>query len=577
MCTRIGLSRCNVSVGRQAFKAHLRKHQFDALGAAICTSNIGPHRLTHRGLPRSIGQKGLAMSQVKKILIVGGGTSGWLAANYLVRMLGGVEVTLIESKDIPTIGVGEATIPPIRTLVAALGIEEAEFMKAASATFKIGLKFNNWLHAPDRPGDVAHSYYHVFGNFGQVDGQLLAPYWALDSERGDKSFVDYTMVEGGVCDAGRSPKRITDPQYSGPIQYAYHFDAGKLVDFLKDYGKAKGVKHLIGNVTETVLGDDGNIARLHTQELGDLEADLFIDCTGFAGHLIEKKLGTDYTDLMDVLFCDSAVALQVPFSDPKTAINPFTTVTAQSEGWTWDIPLNNRRGIGYVHSSKYTEPEEAERVLRQYIGAEAEGIEARHLRFRTGYRREQWKGNCVAIGLSAGFLEPLESTGIYLVDAALRLLVDLVSTTEKFPIAANDFNKRMSATFEDIVDFVKLHYVLTKRTDTQFWTDNTDPATWTDSLKDKVESWSARVPGVYEFSGFPNVFGLTNYMQILYGMDFGPDLTGQEQRYSMMAKARQQAQNFAKGVQGGIQVMPEHRAIIDEIYSSGFKPVRRQI
>ncbi len=510
------------------------------------------------------------MAQVKKILIVGGGTSGWLAANYLARKLGGVEISLIESRDIPTIGVGEATIPPIRTVMAALGVEEAEFMRAASATFKIGLKFNNWLHAPDKPNDVVHSYYHVFGNFGQLNGDPMAAYWVLDKNRGDTSFVDYSMVEGGVCDGGRAPKRTSDKQYHGPIQYAYHFDAGKLVDFLKEYGKKQGVKHLIGNVTEAILKKNGDIDHLATKELGDLDADLFIDCTGFGAHLIEKKLGTDYTDLTDVLFCDSAVALQVPYKDAKQKINPYTTVTAQPEGWTWDIPLNNRRGIGYVHSSKYTEPDEAERILRQYIGDDADGLEARHLRFRTGFRREQWKGNCVSIGLSAGFLEPLESTGIYLVDAALRMLVDFVSTTDKFPLAAADFNKRMTMTFEDIVDFVKLHYVLTKRTDTAFWRDNVDTASWTDSLKDKVESWSARVPGVYEYSGFPNVFGLTNYMQILYGMEFLPDLSGQEGRYPLVEQARQQAQKFANGVKGGNQVMPEHRALIDQISAESF-------
>ena len=511
------------------------------------------------------------MSKIKKILIVGGGTSGWLAANYLAKKLGNVEVSLIESHDIPTIGVGEATIPPIRTLMAAIGAEEAEFMRTASATFKIGLKFVNWVHAPEKPGDVADSYYHVFGSFGQAGGELMAPYWVMDREKGDTSFVDYTMVEGGVCDGGRAPKRTTDPQYNGPIQYAYHFDAGKLVDFLKVHGKSMGVTHLIGNVTEVVLDEGGNIDHLKTKELGDLDADLFIDCTGFGAHLIEKKLGTEYTNLTDVLFCDSAVACQVPYGDPKQAINPYTTVTAQSEGWTWDIPLSNRRGIGYVHSSKYTEPEEAERVLRQYMGPEADGLDVRHLKFRTGFRREQWKGNCVSLGLSAGFIEPLESTGIYLVDAALRMLVDFLGTPETLNLAAKDFNRRMGETFDDIVDFVKLHYAITKRADTAFWRDNTAPTSWTSSLQDKIESWRYRVPGMHEFYGFPNVFGLTNYMQILYGMDFLPDLTGQEARFSAMQVARQQAVKFAGAVKGGNQVMPVHRDIIDQINKPGFK------
>ncbi len=516
------------------------------------------------------------MSQVKKILIVGGGTSGWTAANYLSRKLGGnrdggVEITLVEASDIPTIGVGEATVPPIRTMIAALGLNEADFMKASSATFKLAIKFDNWMKGGSGPGDVAHSYYHTFGAFNQINGELIAPYWVMDRERSGKSYVDYSMIEGGVCAAGKGPKRITDPQFHGPMQYAYHFDAGRLAELLKTHGKNNGVKHLIGKVEDVGIADNGDISYVKTAEQGQLEADLYVDCTGFRARLIEEAMGTEFTSINDVLFCDRAVACQVPYLDQKCAIPPYTTATAHEAGWTWDIPLNDRRGYGYVYSSKYTDKDTAEKLLRAQLGPQGKDIKVSHIKIRTGKRQQQWHRNCVSVGLSAGFIEPLESTGIYLVDISLRWLAEFLSTTDKYELSAKEFNSRMNATYTDIIDFIKLHYAISGRTDTQFWRDNTNRDTWTDTLRDKLDSWQTRVPGVHEFSGFPQVFGLTNHLQILYGMDRVPDLSGQEGRFGLMQMARAQATKYEGAVKGGNAVMPDHRALIDQIYKDGFR------
>lgn len=515
------------------------------------------------------------MAKIDKILVVGGGTSGWFAANYLAKKLGadrnGVVVTLVESSDIPTIGVGEATIPPIRSLVSSLGYDEAEFMRESSATFKLAIKFDNWIAAGANMGDVAHSYYHTFGRHNQVGGDLMAPYWILDRENAGKSYVDYTMMEGGLIDAGCGPKRINDKQYLGPLEYAYHFDAGRLATLLKKTGIENGVRHIVDTVEDVGMAEDGSIAHVKTAEHGTLTADLYVDCTGFSARLIEKAMGTEFTGMNDVLFCDSAVACQAPYLDEKCAIPPYTTATAHSAGWTWDIPLNNRRGVGYVYSSKYTDKDTAEALLRSYLGAQGDDMQVWHIGIRTGKRRQQWFKNCVSIGLSAGFIEPLESTGIYLVDIALRWLVEFLSTPEHFSHSAREFNRRMDTTYADIIDFVKMHYALTKRTDSAFWRDNADPNTWPDSLREKLESWKYRVPGLHEFSGFPQVFGLTNYLQVLYGMEYVPDLSGQEARYGLMQEARAQMTRAQAGVQGGIQVMPKHRALIDQIYSSGFR------
>ncbi|WP_262693108.1 tryptophan halogenase family protein [Kordiimonas aquimaris] len=516
------------------------------------------------------------MSQIKKILIVGGGTSGWMTANYLARQLGtnngGTEITLVESSDIPTVGVGEATIPPIRTLVSLLGFDEAEFMRETSATFKLAIKFDNWNTPAANMGDIADTYYHTFGKFNQINTDLMAPYWVMDREKSGENYVDYTMFEGGVIDAGCGPKRITDPQFQGPMQYAYHFDAGRLAELLKKKGKAEGITQLIGTVDDVKLKENGDIASVITKEQGELTADLYIDCTGFRARLIEGAMGTEFTGMNDVLFCNNAVACQIPYEDPKEIIPPYTTATAQTEGWTWDIPLNNRRGVGYVYSDKYTDKENAEELLRSYLGPRGKDIDVWHIGIRTGKRRQQWKGNCVSIGLSAGFIEPLESTGIFLVDMGLRWLAEFLSTTDKFELAAKDFNGRMNEMYADIIDFIKLHYAITKRTDTEFWVDNANPDTWTTTLQDKLEAWKSRVPGLYEFSGFPQVFGLTNHLQVLYGMDYVPDLSGQEARYLHVQAAREQAQKFKGTAQGGIAVMPKHRDLIEQIYTKGFQP-----
>lgn len=320
---------------------------------------------------------------------------------------------------------------------------------------------------------------------------------------------------------------------------------------MKKVGIKHGVKHLIGNVTKTNLAEDGAISSLDTKEHGALEADLYIDCTGFGAHLIEKAMGSEFTPLNDVLFCDAAVACQVPYDDPNTPIDPFTTSTAQPHGWTWDIGLNNRRGTGYVYATEHIDADGAEAHLRDYIGPAADDLTCRHLKMRVGHRKQHWVKNCVAVGLSAGFVEPLESTGIYFSDIALRWIADFLVPGQAMELAAASYNARMIETYEDVIDFVKMHYCLSRRTDTEFWIENQREATIPQTLLDRLEEWRHRIPGVFEFPGLPKVFGLTNYTQVLYGMEHLPDLTGQEARYANLGLARQQTQMFAQGAERG--------------------------
>lgn len=512
------------------------------------------------------------MSEVKNITIVGGGTAGWLSAAYLAKALGsgvenGANITLIESADIPTIGVGEATVPLIVSTMRFLGLNEAEFMRSVSATFKLAIRFDDWLYEPAK--NKRHSYYHAFGIPVGVGEELIAPYWVLDRERSKQNFVDYSMIEGRLCDHYSAPKRTEDADFTGPFPYAYHFDAGQLADYLKAKSKSWGVTHIVDEVTDVEQHDNGNIKQLVTKNNGKLAADLFIDCTGFASVLIEKKLASPWRGMSSVLFCDSAVAIQVPREDESEEIPPFTTSTAKQAGWIWDIGLADRRGTGHVYSSDFMDDDQAENILRQYIGDQAKDLNARKLKMRVGYREQQWVGNCVSIGLSAGFAEPLESTGIFMIELGLARLANLLpNDSSNMQRAANRFNQHMSLTYESVYDFIKLHYCLSERTDSEFWEKNRSKETWPDTLVDNLEQWKTRAPSLVDFPNIMDPFKPYSYHQILYGMNHFPDLAGLEGRYAKgMEMSRNNANIVNQRSQNALQALPGHRELVNYLYS----------
>jgi tryptophan halogenase len=495
------------------------------------------------------------VSALNSIVIVGGGTAGWLTAALLAKRLGadkpnGVAITLIESSDIGTIGVGEGTFPTFRRTLRTIGVGEAEFMRECSAAFKQAIRFVDWEHAPT---DGKHShYYHPF-NVPHLMTMAtdMAPYWALGEAGPGVPFSDATTLQDKVVDALKAPKRIDDAAYDGPMNYAYHLDAAKLAVFLRNAGIKLGVRHLVGNVSEVVLDEQGAIARLQTIEHGALEAGLYVDCTGFAGILIGRALGEPWRDVTNMLFVDRAVAMQVPYASEKAPIIPATVSSAHETGWTWDIGLDTRRGIGYCYSGKYTDDDRAEQVLRDYIGPAAEGRNARRLRMRVGYRDRQWVKNCVAIGLSAGFLEPLESTGIIQIEAAAHMIAEYFPRHGDMERVAAHFSTIMRRRFELAVDFIKLHYYLTKRADNGFWIDNARAETASDALKDKI----------YQ-----------SYQYILFGLGFRPGMAGNESAYPFGDEARREFRRVQAASQQALKALPDHRALLDEIYAHGFRP-----
>ena len=516
------------------------------------------------------------MAPIRHILVVGGGTAGWLTAAFLARTLGtaagGIRVTLVESSDIGIIGVGEGTFPSIRGTLHAIGLDEARFVRECDATFKQGVSFVDWSRVGER-------YFHPFNAPSQRPGALeLMPYWLLGEAAAPdgtpRAFADAVSMQQRVADASRAPKRASDGDWLGPMNYAYHFDAGKFAALLATHAQSLGVERVIATVDRVALREDGHIDAVHTRERGALGADLFIDCTGFRAALIGAALGVAKKPLDDVLFVDRALALQVPYPAPDAPIASYTLSTAHAAGWTWDIGLHRRRGVGYVYSSRHSSDEQAERVLRGYVGAAADALAPRLLKLDTGYRETQWVGNCVAIGLSAGFLEPLESSGIGLIEAAAYLVGYLLPADGDFAPAARQFNEQMRGRFERIVDFLKLHYALTRRDDSAFWRDNADPATWTATLRDRLAQWRCRAPHRLDFIADLEMYPPSSWQYVLYGMGYATDLAHARAAWPRAAEARQEFATIAQVAQRALGDLPDHRTLVEALCRRAAAPAR---
>jgi len=508
---------------------------------------------------------------IDKIAIVGSGSAGWLCATYLAKHYqsnkpGAVQLSLVESEEIGTIGVGEATIPSLRTTLTFLGINEKVFMQATSATFKQAIRFDDWLHLPTENG--SSSFYHTFQKPSKVKGESIAPYWILSKDKHGKNYVDYALTQGRICEAGLGPFNPGYRQQSNPLAYAFHMDASKFAALLKKVGKQYGVVHRLGHVTNVVTDAGGTIEHLEVKDQENLEADLFIDCTGFAAHLIEKKLGSTFLDQSSVLFCDRAVVVQIPYDNPDAPIRPFTTATAKANGWVWDIGLDQRRGIGYVYSSNYTDDSDAQSVLMDYVGSAGENLNPRMLPMRVGYRETPWVKNCIAVGLAAGFIEPLESTGIHQVEISLNRIAKIFSRHGNLELMSQQFNQSMTEWFESTFDFIKMHYCLSRRDDTDFWVDNRSPEIISDRLKHQLEMWRTRPTNVTDFRQRRPTFSESSYHQILFGLDYVPDLTGEDLTYPHGNDADLHSSLIANRVARELDTLPSHRDLINIIYSS---------
>ncbi|THD08293.1 tryptophan halogenase family protein [Rhodanobacter lindaniclasticus] len=510
------------------------------------------------------------MPRIKKVLVVGGGTAGWLAACYLAKAMNSaapdsVQVELVESPNIRLLGVGEATFPSIRGTLAAIGLDERRFLVGATATFKQGIQYVNWVRPPGTPG--ADRFFHPFNTPSRRPGSPeLLPYWLLGAAPAGTPFAEAVTMQSRLVEHGRAPKHASDADYQAPMNHAYHFDAAAFAATLAEHGQGLGVKRHLATVERTELDERGNIARVVTAELGALTADLYVDCTGLRGSLIGGAMRSAFRSRRDVLFVDRAVALQVPYPAPDTPILPYTRATAQSAGWIWDIGLQQRRGIGHVYSSRHMDATQAEEIARRYVGAAADKLEAQHLKFETGYRPEHWRGNCVAVGLAGGFVEPLESTGIALVELAVCMLTHLFPADhDDMERTARRFNEMMVARYERIIDFIKMHYCLSQRRDSAFWIDNSNPASIPQSLRDRLQLWRRRPPHRLDFVTDLEMFMPASWQYVLYGMEFKTDLEHARSAWPQMDEARREFAMIQQMAGRALQDLPDHRALVEQL------------
>ncbi|GLV75853.1 tryptophan halogenase family protein [Streptomyces hygroscopicus] len=481
-------------------------------------------------------------NRIRSVVILGGGTAGWMTAAYLGKALEGTaDVTVLEAPSIPRIGVGEATIPNLqKVFFDFLGVGEEEWMRECNASFKMGIRFINWRtdgrgrpEPRPLPGGGDDSFYHTFGLLPDHDQVPLSHYWYNDFHHGrtDEPFDYACFPEPAVMDAKKSP-RWSDGTPS--TRYAWHFDAQLVADFLCRLATERlGVRRVADEMTEVVTDERGFVEALRTKGGERIDGDLFIDCSGFRGLLINKAMAEPFIDMSDHLLCDSAVATALPYDDQSEGIEPYTSAIAMSSGWTWKIPMLVRFGTGYVYSSRFSSQDEATEEFCRMWNLDPEQQPLNHIRFRVGRNRRAWVKNVVSVGLSSCFLEPLESTGIYFITAALYQLAKHFPDRSFNEALIDGFNREIEVMFDDCRDFVQTHFYFAPRADTDFWKANKE-LTLADSIREKIAAYQAGLPvnppitdestyyGNFE-AEFRNFWTNGSYYCMFAGLGFLPD------------------------------------------------------
>lgn len=508
----------------------------------------------------------MAHGEITSVVILGGGTAGWLSAAYLAataRQAGrALDITVIKAPDIAAVGVGEGTWPTMRGTLATIGIEEGEFIRACDASFKQGSRFDGWVD-----GSAEDSYLHPFTPPPAGDFEAL-----LDAaQHTTQPFAAAMNAQAAVCSAQLAPRQPGMRDFEGALNYAYHFDATKFARLLSAHAIARlGVRHIADRVTGVIAAADGDIAGLATAANGVVAGALFLDCSGQAGMLIGQHFGVPWIDRSGVLFNDCALAVQVPVA-PDSPIAAQTIATAHQAGWIWDIGLPQRRGIGCVYASRFCDDAAAESILLDYVARAMPGIDraklaSRKLTFSTGYRQVLWHRNCLAIGQAAGFIEPLEASAIVMVELSLRALV------ENFPQrrATMDFlAKRFNALFhyrwERVVEFLKLHYLLSQRSE-PYWQAQRDPAAMPQRLAELLALWRDQPPSAWDFPQVDEIFSAASHQYILYGMGFPvpPGLRSSAEASSRLAELARRTRVLTSS-------LPTNRAYADELRAGALR------
>ncbi|MDR7232364.1 tryptophan halogenase [Caulobacter sp. BE264] len=492
------------------------------------------------------------MDPIRKIVIVGGGTAGWISASGLAAVLKGlpIAIELVESVEIGTVGVGEATVPHIRYFNARLGLDEADFMRKTQATIKLGIEFRNW-------GRLGEGYIHPFGAYGHaIDGLPFHQHWLAARARGEAGPIEAYSLPVIASRAGKFAPPSSDPRSLGStFNYAYQFDASLYAQYLRAYSEARGVTRTEGKITSVQQRPlDGFVTSVTLEDGRVIEGDLFIDCSGFRGLLIEGALKAGYEDWTQWLPCDRAVAAPCEAVEPPT---PYTRATADKFGWRWRIPLQHRVGNGHVYCSSYVSDDEAARALVDNLDGKLQQ-DPRFLRFVTGRRKKQWFKNVVAVGLSSGFLEPLESTSIHLIQVAVTTLLELFPHRGFDPADEDEYNRVMDLEFERIRDFLVLHYHANQRDDSPFWIERREGPI-PDSLAYKMALFRERGAVVGYKDGF---FLEPSWLAVYFGQNILPDGHDPLVAASDPARTTQIMSDLAAAVTRTVDAMPTHESFL---------------
>ena len=507
---------------------------------------------------------------IRNITIVGGGTAGWMSALLLTSLCktgpksrDKLKITLIESPNIPTVGVGEATVPGMPRTLKSAGISEQEFLRTCNATFKLGVLFDRWN--VDRSGNPI-GYVNPFARGGVIDGVDVATYFQKFGAAG----LDFTQVISPSVDLGnacKGPRAFGSKEFAPGVGYAYHLDAGIFAKMLARICVERGVVHILDDMERVETDERGYIAAVHLKERGRQPIELVIDCTGFRGLIINEALDEPFISYSDYLANDKALAVQIPHRDPDR-LEPMTRSTALGAGWTWRVPLYNRIGTGYVFSSAHRTDDEARAEFLEWLGPDGEKAEPRIIPMRVGRTRNAWVKNCVAIGLSGGFIEPLESTAIHMIDTGIRWLVTYMPDSDFAPPLRDRYNKLVGKLYDEVLDFICLHYALSNRTDSQYWIDARKELKVPDPLAENLELWKHRLPAHYDLD-FTSLFSAGTYQAVLMGKQVYDTGWGAENPSGAILLDPEKWQRYLTATRAKIdqtvQATADHRSLLREL------------
>jgi len=509
-------------------------------------------------------------NRINRFTVVGGGSAGWMAAGLLAATLNrrgegpDVEITLIESPNIPIIGVGEATTLSTHGAFAEMHIDEFDFLKHCDASFKSAVRFRGWDIFPD---GTRGDFFHPFDQPPYIWGLSPAIHYHRRARQGivQPPFAHCMSRLPPLLDANRAPRDFDTDYYEGLGSYAYHLDATLLGEYLKQYCEALGVAYVSDDVVDVTFDERGHIAALELKEHGAWPVEFVIDCSGFRSLILRQALGEPFVPYTDQLLCDRALAVQVPYR-PGAPLEPYTTSTALGAGWAWNVPLYSRRGTGYVFSSRFRSDDEAIAEFLAHLGEDGAGAEPRVIPLTIGRTRRGWVKNCLAVGLSSGFIEPLESTSIHLIQVAIRRFIDLLPDRDCSPVLIDRYNHLTQVMFEDIRDFIAMHYAVSNL-EAPFWQAARAEAAIPGRVRDRLELWRHKIPSALDIDIQNPLFSEWSFLYVLFGKRFFDEVDFPIESAVADSDLEELLENIRRDQRNMLARAPDHRALLDRIHA----------